>query len=177
MRRRVARLSTAVLLWLPLATTVVEAQTHVRIGAFLGREFDADDDWLIFGAEGRIRGVRSHFDIQPRFHYRPGDVVDVLQLDGNILFNLDAPVSQIVPYMGIGMALNRISYDFPDTPGSPNADSDDTNIGLNFIMGLIFGTNPTWRPYAHFEYTSLLDIGNGANLSLGILWQISGRFR
>ncbi len=114
-----------------------------------------------------------HFDVQPRFHYQSFEGGSALQLDGNMLFNLDAPIRQIVPYMGTGVAISRISFD----SDVPRVDNDDTNVGLNFLMGLIFGTNPKWRPYAQFEYTSLLDAGNGANLTVGVLFQISGMFK
>jgi hypothetical protein len=78
--------------------------------------------------------------------------------------------------MGVGLAINRVNFDVPDTPGV-EIDEEDTNFGLNIVSGLIFGTNPKWRPYAQFQYTSLLDFGNGANLTFGVLFQLTGRFR
>jgi opacity protein-like surface antigen len=176
MRRRFALVVAAVLPLLTLAAPSAAAQANVRIGGFLGREFDLENDWLIFGAEARFRGARMQYDVQPRFHYHSFDGGSVLQLDGNLLFNLTAPISQIQPYMGAGIAINRVSFDVPDTPGV-EFDDDETNFGLNIISGLIFGVNPTWRPYVNFEYTSLLDFANGANLSIGILWRISGGYR
>jgi hypothetical protein len=165
MRRRLALVVGAVLLSLTSIATSAAAQSHVRLGAFLGGALDVDDDWLLFGAEARFRGARSHFDIQPSFYYHPFDNGSALQLDGNILFNLDAPISQIVPYMGTGIAINRISFDGAD---------DDTSFGVNFVMGLIGGTNPKWRPYAQFEYSSLFDAGDRATLTLGVLFNIRG---
>jgi hypothetical protein len=179
MRRKFALLIPAVLVsaFSLVDAAPANAQTsHVRIGGFLGREFDFEEDWLIFGAEARIRSARMQFDVQPRFHYQSFDGGSSLQLDGNLLFNLTAPISQILPYMGAGLAINRFSFDVPDTPGV-DIDDEDTNFGLNIVSGLIFGTNPKWRPYAQFQYTSLLDAANGANLTLGILFQLTGRFR
>jgi opacity protein-like surface antigen len=177
MRRRLTLVVAAAFLSLPIIASAASAQAHVRIGGFIGREFDFEDDFLIFGAEARLRGARMQYDIQPRFQYQSFDGGSSLQLDGNLLFNLTSLVSQIQPYMGLGVALNRFSLDIPDIPGEPSIDSDDTNFGLNIISGLIVGTNPKWRPYVNFQYTSLMDFGNGANLSIGILFQISGNFR
>jgi opacity protein-like surface antigen len=177
MRRRLALVVAAALLSLPLVASAASAQAHVRIGGFLGFEFDFEEDWLIFGAEARLRGARTHFDIQPRFHYQSFEGGSSIQLDGNLLFNLTSPVAQVQPYMGAGVAINRFSFDVPDIPGQPDLDSDDTNVGLNLISGLIFGTNPKWRPYVNFQYTSILDFANGANISAGILWRLSGSYR
>ena len=170
MRRRLALLFPAVLTI--ALSRPAEAQWNARLGGFLGIEFDNEHDWLIFGAEGRFRTNTMQFDIQPRFHYQSGEFFNVLQLDGNMLFNLRSLVSQIQPYMGVGAALNRVNFD----TGDPDTDSDETNLGVNLISGLIFGTNPKWRPYAQFEYTIINDLGNGANLAVGILFQLNGRF-
>lgn len=177
MRRRLALVVAAAFLSLPLAASAASAQAHVRIGGFLGRQFDFEDDWLIFGAEARLRGARMHFDVQPRFQYQSFDGGSALQLDGNILFNLTSAVAQIQPYMGTGIAINRVSFDLPDTPGLGDDDVDETNFGLNIVAGLIFGTYPNWRPYMNFQYTSLLDFANGANVSIGILWRLAGSYR
>jgi len=170
MRRRLALL-------VPLLLTIVlsvpaAAQANVRLGGFLGFEFDNEEDWLIVGAEGRFRTNTMQFDFQPRFHYQSFDGGSTSQLDGNILFNFRSLVAQVQPYMGIGVALNRLSID-EEIAGE---DLDQTNVGLNLISGLIFGTNPKWRPYTQFEYTAINDFGNGANIAVGILFQLSGRF-
>lgn len=170
MRRRLALLVPALLTILLSAPAA--AQSNVRLGGFLGIEFDNEDDWLIFGGEARLRTARMQFDIQPRFHYQSFEGGSSSQLDGNILFNFRSLVAQVQPYMGTGVALNRISFDTSD----PDVDSDETNLGINLISGLIFGTNPKWRPYAQFEYTIINDFGNGANLAIGILFQLNGRF-
>jgi hypothetical protein len=172
MRRRLALLAVAVLSlsWNPPSAA---AQAHVRLGAFLGGALDWEDDWLLFGAEARFRGARSHYDIQPSFYYHPFDNGSVLQLDGNFLFNLDAPISQIVPYMGTGLAINHFSFDSTD----PDVDDDDTSLGINFVMGLILGTNPKWRPYTQFQYSALLDASDGATLTIGVLFNIKGMYR
>lgn len=171
MRRRLA-LSIPAFLSLVLSAPAL-AQSNVRLGGFLGIEFDNEEDWLIFGGEARLRTARMQFDIQPRFQYQSFTGGSSAQLDGNILFNFRSLVAQVQPYMGAGVALNRLSIDV-DTPGEE--DLDDTNVGLNLISGLVFGTNPKWRPYAQFEYTIINDFGNGANLAVGILFQLSGRF-
>lgn len=174
MRRRFVLLVPAVLLTVAtLGASSASAQTHVRIGGFLGAQLDNDDDWLLFGAEARLRAARMHFDVQPRFTYQSFTGGSVLQLDGNILFNMTSMVAQVQPYMGFGAAFNRLNVD-ESTPGT---DRDETNVGVNIISGLIFGTNPTWRPYTQFQYTMINDYPNGANLVFGILFQVSGRFR
>lgn len=171
MRRRLALLVPALLTI--VLTAPAMAQSNVRLGGFLGFEFDNEEDWLIFGAEGRFRTNTMQFDIQPRFHYQSFDGGSSSQLDGNILFNFRSLVAQVQPYMGAGVALNRLSVD----SGDPAVDDlDDTNVGINLISGLIFGTNPKWRPYAQFEYTAINDFPNGANLAIGILFQLNGRF-
>jgi hypothetical protein len=170
MRRRLALLVPA-LLTIVLSVPAA-AQANMRLGGFLGFQFDNEEDWLIFGAEGRFRTNTMQFDVQPRFHYRSFDGGSESQLDGNILFNFRSLVAQVQPYMGLGAALNRISID-EEVPG---ADLDETNVGVNLVSGLIFGTNPTWRPYTQFEYTIINDFGNRANIAVGILFQLSGRF-
>ncbi len=173
MRKRLALVVPAVLLSVAtFSAPRAAAQANVRIGGFLGFEFDFDEDWLIFGAEARLRGARMQFDVQPRFHYQSFTGGSSLQLDGNILFNLTSPVAQVQPYMGFGAAVNKLSIESV-SPGV--ADLDDTNVGINFVSGLIFGTNAAFRPYAHFQYTAINDFPNAANLSVGLLFQISGR--
>ncbi|MGH7712803.1 MAG: hypothetical protein ACREOG_16050, partial [Gemmatimonadaceae bacterium] len=148
MRRRLALVVSAVLLSVATFTAPsAAAQANVRIGGFLGMEFDWEDDWLIFGAEARIRPAGLQFDFQPRFHYQSFTGGSSLQLDGNILFSLTSLVPQIQPYMGFGAALYRLDRDTGDP--DPAVDDDETHIGLNLITGLIFGTNATWRPYIH----------------------------
>jgi hypothetical protein len=174
MHRRFVLLVPAVVLVLAsLGASSAGAQSNVRIGGFLGAQLDNDDDWLLFGAEARLRGARMNFDVQPRFTYQSFTGGSVLQLDGNILFNMTSMVAQVQPYMGFGAAINRLSID----ETSPGQDADETNVGVNIVSGLIFGTNPTWRPYTQFQYTMINDFPNGANLVVGILFQISGRFR
>ena len=170
MRRRLALL--VPLLLIIVLSVPAAAQANLRLGGFLGFEFDHEEDWLIVGAEGRFRTNTMQFDIQPRFHYRSFDGGSSSQLDGNILFNFLSLVAQVQPYMGIGVALNRLSID-EEIAGE---DLDQTNVGLNLISGLVFGTNPKWRPYTQFEYTAINDFGNGANIAVGILFQLSGRF-
>jgi len=170
MRRRLALL-------VPLLLTFVlsvpaAAQANLRLGGFLGFEFDNEEDWLILGAEGRFRTNTMQFDFQPRFHYQSFDGGSSSQLDANLLFNFRSLVAQVQPYMGFGVALNRLSID-EDIVGE---DLDETNVGLNLISGLVFTNNPKWRPYMQFEYTAINDFGNGANIALGILFQVSGRF-
>ncbi len=170
MRRRLALLVPA-LLTIVLSAPAA-AQANVQLGGFLGFEFDNEEDWLIFGAEGRIRTNTMQFDIQPRFHYQSFTGGSSAQLDGNILFNFRSLVAQVQPYAGFGVAINKLSID----TGDPDVDLDETNVGINLISGLVLGTNPTWRPYTQFEYTAINDFGNGANIAVGILFQLSGRF-
>ena len=171
MRRRLALL-VPLLLTIVLSTPAA-AQMNVRLGGFLGIANDTEEDWLIFGAEGRLRTNTMQYDIQPRFHYQSFTGGSSMQLDGNILFNFRSLLSQVQPYMGVGLAFNRLSIDV-DVPGED--DLDETNIGANLVSGLVLGTNPKWRPYAQFEYTFINDFPNGATLSLGILFQLNGRF-
>lgn len=166
MRRRLALLVPAVLLSVAtLGAPEAAAQANVRIGGFLGAAFDNDEDWLIFGAEARLRSGLMQFDVQPRFHYQSFTGGSIMQLDGNLLFNLTSSLSQIQPYMGFGAAFNRLSIDDGE---------DDSNIGINLVSGLIFGTNPKWRPYVNYEYTIINDLGNPATIAIGILFQVSG---
>ncbi|MGQ0642106.1 MAG: hypothetical protein ACT4P6_15260 [Gemmatimonadaceae bacterium] len=170
MRKRLALVVAAALLSLPVTAPIATAQANVRMGGFLGFAFDSYDNWLLFGAEARLRGARMQYDVQPRVHYLPFDGGSSLQLDGNILFNMSSLVPQVQPYMGIGLALNRFSVDAAEA----GADFDETNVGVNLISGLIVGVNPKWRPFLQFEYTIINDFANGANLAVGILFQISG---
>jgi opacity protein-like surface antigen len=172
MRRPLALVVPAVLS-LALMAPNAAAQANIRLGGFLGAQLDNDDDWLLFGAEARWRTQTMQYDVQPRFHYQSFTGGNSMQIGANLLFNLTSLVSQVQPYMGLGAAINRLSLDV-DTPG---VDADDTNFGVNLVSGLIIGTNPMWRPYLNFEYTMINDFPNSATISLGILFQIAGRFR
>ncbi|MGQ0539883.1 MAG: outer membrane protein [Gemmatimonadaceae bacterium] len=152
-------------------TSVAAAQATVRLGGFVGYAFESGGDWPVFGAEARLRGERAQFDVQPRFHYQSLDGGSMWQLDGNILFTFTAPVPQNTPYMGFGIAINRLSLD-SSSPGGP--DIAETNVGANLVSGVVLDLNPTWRPYLQLVYTILSDVQNRANLAIGILLRVGG---
>lgn len=138
------------------------ASAQTQLGGFLGRVFDTDEDWLLFGAEARIGMTGSRFQINPRISYNPGDGYSVLQLDANVLYPFPAAQGTTVrPYMGLGAAVVNYKFD----------EDSETEIGANIIAGLLLAPASMQRTsfFLHSQYTTISDVGNSYSWAFGIL--------
>ena len=137
----------------------------VAVGAMIGAELDTPDDWLLFGADGRVRMQRG-FEISPRFTYRPLDDGRLTQFDVNLLRNVDlARPGRLRPYFGVGGALRTFS---------PERGDGDTSVGLNLITGTRFAmrSGAGYEPFFTAQYTIVQDQLNAFSLVVGASFRL-----
>lgn len=149
-----------------LSASAAPAAAQWRVGAFIGGEHESSwDEFLVIGADARGTVGAHTFEINPRFSYFIRDMTTRFQVDLNVLRPLTlAGVSRIAPYIGTGVAMERVSYEVNDV----QATDSQTNIGFNYIMGASVNTKSRVQPYAQFVYTVLNDSPNNAVISAGI---------
>jgi hypothetical protein len=154
------------------APTPLAGQTKVGLGAFVGREFDLSDDWVIFGAQGLIGPPRSALVLNPRFTYHPFDGGSLVQLDLNALYELELARPGILrPYLGLGVGVVRESFD------TPTGSESETKPAGNLIAGLrlAFRNNANLSPFLHTQYSAINDFANSYTLSVGINYLFASR--
>jgi len=157
------RFAFGALVCLVVATPTV-ASAQIRVGGGLGYEFDLTDKWLHVGADARFALPSRNMEFNPRILYNPGDGYNVLQVDANLVFNLElANAKRITPYAGAGVVLQRVSFD--DT--GVTAATNDTNVGLNLLVGARMNTSGQISPFATMSYSVIREQGNGMVLLLG----------
>lgn len=152
------------------AATVVfatPASAQWRVGPFIGGEHESSwDEFLVIGADARKPLASNDLEINPRFSYFIRDLATRFQLDFNVIKRLDvAGTGRIEPYVGTGLAFERISYDFA---GFDN----ESALGFNYIMGATLKSSGRWQTYAQFVYTVLHDSPNNAVVSAGVHFKL-----
>jgi len=96
--------------------------------------------------------------INPDFDYylTAAEGITALQGDVNLLLALGEPGAKVVmPYIGIGGALTRVSGNDPRTDASPGAESglmEGTDFGLNIVLGTTLGQRNV-RAFVQGRYT------------------------
>lgn len=158
--------ATLVLLVLLLAgPQQAQAQLRIDIAPTLGYGLDVPNQ---VGDRGSISaGVLAHFYlnfdrlsliINPDVDYylTEAEGITALQGDINLLLALGSPGSStVMPYIGIGGALTRVSGNDPRTPASPGTESglsEGTDFGFNVLLGSSFGQGNV-RAFVQGRYT------------------------
>ena len=158
------------------AVSVVPGQLHAQwgVGAFVGREFDEADNWVIFGAHATYAVKNSPVVVNPRFTYHSyGSGSSSLQVDVNVLYDFAlANPGLIRPYLGVGGGLVRLSEssDFCD------ADCSQSKLVANFLAGfkLAFGSGDSrLMPFVDTEYSFAKQFTNTYHLSIGFTYALT----
>jgi hypothetical protein len=142
-----------------------QAQLRIDVAPTLGYGADVPNQ---VGDRGSISaGALAHlylnFDllsliINPDVDYylTEAEGITALQADVNLLLSLGEPGrSLLMPYIGIGGALTRVSGNDPRTDASPGVESglmEGTDIGLNLLLGSAFGQGNV-RAFVQGRYT------------------------
>jgi opacity protein-like surface antigen len=142
------------------------ASAQWRFGAFAGFEHDAGwDEFLVIGADARKQTDKHNLELNPRFSWFLREDLTRFQLDLNALKRLDvAGAGKFEPYIGTGLAFERISFDFP------GFDSESA-LGFNYILGTTVKSSGKFQLFGQFVYTVLNDSPNNAVVSAGIHWK------
>lgn len=158
----------ALLVALAVAPSSASAQGRFSLGAFVGREFDTQDDWILFGAQARIGLPRSSVAVNPRFGYHPFDGGSIIQLDLNAIYDFElAKPGTIRPYLGGGVGIIRQSIDIG------TASESETKLGANFVTGLrLMLAGSKLSPFLHTQYTAAKNLANSYTLSVGVDYRL-----
>lgn len=143
------------------------ASAQWRVGGFLGGEHESSwDEFLVLGADARASVKQNQFEINPRFSFFVREFMTRMQFDFNVIKPLTgAGTSKIEPYVGTGIALERISFDGP-------FDSESA-LGFNYIVGATVKSSGKFQAFGQFMYSVLNDTPNNAVVSVGVHWKLS----
>lgn len=169
---RTLRRASACLIATILATGAfaLPAAAQWRVGGFLGGEHDSSwDEFLVIGADARGTLKAQNIELNPRFTYFLREGTTRFQIEFNAIKPLAlASSSKLVPYMGAGLALEKVSYD-------GGAADSQTSVGFNYIMGSTIKVSGPVQPFAQFSYTVLNDAPNTALLTFGLHFRLGSR--
>lgn len=152
-------------------STLCAAPAHAqwRVGAFVGGEHESSwDEFLVIGADARGVVGAHGLEINPRLAYFLRSGESRFQADINLIKPLVlATPGRMQPYIGTGLAVERISFE-------GGASESQTNFGFNYIVGGTLRTSGRLTPFAQFEYTVLHDASNNAVVSAGLHFALGG---
>lgn len=115
--------------------------TAIKIGPRLGLPVGdlSDAGTLYFGAEARVKLGSLPVTPKASFDYYLTDVdnLSYFAVDLNALYDFDVESPTIVPYVGGGIGITRISFDTGQT-GFGSFSASTTEVGLNLIGGARF---------------------------------------
>jgi hypothetical protein len=142
-----------------------QAQLRIDVAPTLGYGADVPNQ---VGDRGSMSvGALAHFYlnfnslsliINPDFDYylTEAEGITALQGDVNLLLALGEPgVNVLMPYIGIGGALTRVSGNDPRNPATPGTESglmEGTDFGLNLVLGTALGQRNV-RAFVQGRYT------------------------
>ena len=125
---------------------------NLSVAPFVGAILDTSEDWLLLGGEARLKLADRPFQVNPRLTFNPYEGGSMMQLDVNLLHNYAlAGDSRFRPYVGIGGAFNRYSFD----------DFSESAVGLNLVSGARLRMAASrFEPFLNAQYTIIRDQGN-----------------
>jgi len=168
--RRVVRLAATAAAVLLSVTVATPAAAQWRVGGFLGGEHESSwDEFLVIGADARGAVGSNGLELNPRISYFLREFTTRFQLDFNLLKPLTlASKSRLVPYVGLGLAFESISYD------QGTVDSESA-VGFNYVVGATTNSTGSLRPFAQFQYSVLNDAPNNATVNVGLHFTLGGK--
>jgi hypothetical protein len=164
-RGTLSRATLAVALTVALS---MPAGAQWRVGGFAGGEHESSwDEFLVLGADVRRTVGAKGLEVNPRFTYFLRDGLTRYQAELNLIKSLIlARPGRIEPFVGLGVALERVSDDI--------SAFNSTNVGFNYIVGGSVRTAGRWQPFGQFEYSVLNEASNNAIVSLGLHYRFGG---
>jgi len=143
------------------------------VGAFVGREFDESDHWLLFGAHATYAVHNSPVVINPRFVYHSfGSGFTDMQFDVNVLYDFTlANPGLIRPYLGVGGGLvhESVSSTYCMTDCSSSKAVGDFVAGFKLAIGS--GDSPL-VPFVNTEYSFATQFTNSYQLTVGVTYTL-----
>jgi hypothetical protein len=151
-----------------LVASAAPASAQWRVGGFLGAEHESSwDEFLVIGADARTPVGTKNMEVNPRFSFFVRDFVTRIQLDLNVIKRLDvASASRIEPYVGTGLAFERLSFE-------GGVFDSQSAVGFNYILGATLKSSGRVQTFAQFVYTVLNDSPNNAVVSVGVHYKLS----
>ena len=134
-----------------------------RVGGFVGGEHDSSwSEFLVIGADARGAVGSNGLELNPRISYFLRSRTTRFQADVNVIKPLIlADKSPVMPFVGVGLALEHVSYDGANS-------RSESNVGFNYIVGGTLSVTGSLQPYAQFAYSVLKDAPNTAVVSVGV---------
>ncbi len=150
------------------ATPRAEAQARIDIAPRLGFDLVGDVEEFFLGVDARIGLVAVPVILNPAFdYYFTEGNRNVYQFSANVLYPIRYPGMR--PYLGGGIGISRISIERDGRQFGP-FESSDTDVGLNFIGGVVFRTG-NLRPFVQGQITfgdlDLFTVAGGLLFRLG----------
>ena len=148
------------------------AHAQWGVGAFVGREFDESDHWVIFGAHAMLPLANSPVVINPRFTYHSfGFGSKAIQFDVNVLYDFKlANPGLIRPYLGVGGGLVRTSI---SSELGCDVDCSSSKLVADFVAGFRLalgkGDSP-FMPFVNSEYSFAKQFTNTYQLTVGVTY-------
>ncbi len=138
-----------------------------RIGGFVGGEHESSwSEFLVVGADARLPLTSNAIEINPRVSYFIRTRTSRYQFDLNVIKPLIlAQPWRIEPFVGLGAALEHVSY-------SGAGSTSSTNIGFNYIVGGTYKTAGSLQPFGQFQYTVINEGVNNAVVSVGVHFKL-----
>lgn len=159
------------------AASALPATAQWRVGGFLGGEHDSSwDEFLVIGADARGAVGAMNIELNPRISYFVRDLTTRIQLDFNVIKPLTlASSSKLLPFIGAGLALERVSYDNALTGGTgAGTNTSESNVGFNYIVGSTLKVSGRVQPFAQFTYSVLNEAANSAVITFGVHFKLGG---
>ncbi len=151
-----------------LLVSAAPASAQWRVGPFLGGEHESSwDEFLVIGADARSAVGTQNLELNPRITYFVRDLATRFQMDFNVIKRLEvAGTSRIEPYVGTGLAFERIRYE-------GNISDNESALGFNYVVGATVKASGRMQAFAQFVYTVLHDSANNAVVSAGVHFKLA----
>ncbi|PEN12741.1 hypothetical protein CRI94_11985 [Longibacter salinarum] len=170
-KQRLQAVSTiAILLLMLLTAPSAQGQAIVKVGPRMTVEFgdisDAPGDSWALGGDARIR--HEEYSIQANGaidYYSINDDLSVLTLDVNAVFVFITEDQALMPYVGLGLGVARVSSS--GEVGESYFGGDRTEAGLNIVGGAELDLG-LLRPFAQAQFTNGNEIDR-FGMSVGLL--------
>jgi opacity protein-like surface antigen len=150
----------ALLCFLALAAGSAQAQAQVSLGVQGGYNLDAftdqgaEEGTYHLGAQVRFGLAQTRLVLNPSVDYFFNHIEDAntFQVNGDVIAPLGINNTVFTPYVGLGLAVTRVSFNSDAPIVGDLLESDETDLGLNVLGGATFGTGPV-QPFAQARIT------------------------